>query len=57
MLDAFTTVALIAARCASVKADPSSVWNTTVPLLPATSGSSAASRWATWSVAVPGMVI
>ena len=47
--------ALIAAFSASVKALPSSVWKTIVPLPPAAAGNSAASRSVTCAVGVPGM--
>lgn len=46
---------LIAARWASVNADPSAVWNTTVPLPPLAAGSADFSWSVTWAVAVPGM--
>ena len=55
MSDAAAIRALIAAFSASVRALPSSVWKTIVPLPPAAAGNSAASRSVTWAVGVPGM--
>ncbi len=47
----------MAACWASVNGDPSTVWKTTVPLPPETSGKVAV-RWSvTLAVSVPGMVI
>ena len=46
---------LIAARWASVNAEPSAVWNTTVPDPPLAAGNAARSWSVTWAVAVPGI--